>query len=374
MRVIDRPKSDALLPEKEAARKIPEKNSIKVVKPTLIFFVQALILFGVIVVASGFGSAPISLAHIAAILVHLLYFIPVPHIWTHIEEVIILQIRLPRVLGAGLVGASLAMSGVLFQGLFRNPLADPYIIGASSGAGLGATIGFVFPVGISFLGFGSVAILAFFGALSCVFIAYFLARVGGRVPVVNLLLAGVVVTAIATALQTFALTMGDRLQLHILFLFTWLAGGIQVASWEQLGFVAVLVLFGTLIAFALSHSVDVLALGDDQATLLGINVERQKILMIIAASLLTASAVAISGLIGFVGLVVPHTMRMILGPRSRILFPASALAGAIFLILADMLARIVLAPAVMPVGVVTALIGGPFFLYLLRVNGDTHRW
>jgi iron complex transport system permease protein len=288
---------------------------------------------------------------------------------------IIWQVRMPVVLGAAFVGAALAVAGVLFQGMLRNPLADPFLIGTSSGAALGAAIAFVLPLDTVYGSFFSLTpVLAFIGAMLTVLLVYAIARSDGHTPVVTLLLAGVVINAVLVACQTLILTLSPHAQFGLEALFNWLSGGVSVASWPPIIIVGTITLAGIVCALMLAGVLDAFALGEESAAHLGLNVERRKIVIIALGSLLTAAAVSISGLIGFVGLVTPHAMRLILGPRHRLLLPASALGGAIFLTLADLLARVVIAPSVLPVGVFTALVGAPFFLFLLRRSKRDYRW
>ena len=295
--------------------------------------------------------------------------------WDPADALIVWQVRMPAVMGAALVGAALAVAGVLFQGMLRNPLADPFLIGTSSGAALGATIAFVLPFDTVYgLYFPLTPLLAFVGAMLTVLLVYSIARSDGHTPVVTLLLAGVVVNAVLVAMQTLILTLSPHSSFGIQALFNWLSGGIAVTSWPPIIVVAIIVLVGIAYSCTLASVLDVFALGEEGAAHLGFHVERRKLLIVIVASLLTAAAVSISGLIGFVGLVTPHAMRLLLGPRHRLLLPASALAGAIFLTLSDLLARVLIAPAVLPVGIFTALVGAPFFLFLLRSNKREYRW
>ena len=286
--------------------------------------------------------------------------------WQPTEETIVFQVRLPRVLGGALVGAALSTAGVLFQGLLRNPMADPYIIGTASGAAFGATLAMLLPLSVVFYGFGLVPIAAFLGALAAVLIVYRLARFGGKAPIVSMLLAGFVVSSFLVAIVMLLLTMSDRLGLRLQQVFSFLMGGISVTYWQQIAIISPLVVIGIVGAQLFAGHLNAFSVGEEGAAYLGINVEREKILILGIGSLLTACAVSIGGLIGFVGLIIPHAMRLILGPNHRLLLPASALAGASFLMLSDLLARTLLSPAEIPVGVLTAIIGAPFFIYLLR--------
>lgn len=329
-----------------------------------------------IVCAAAIGSVPISPLHTAAILVNATHLVHIHPTWPASDETILLQLRFPRVLGAALVGAALGVSGTLFQGLLRNPLADPLLLGTSSGAALGATIAFAIPAlfAAEWMGFGLVAVFAFAGALVSVALVYRLASRGGRAPVVTLLLAGVAVSAVLTAVQTLLITINATLSMRLVSLYVWIAGGINVDSWSQVAVVCVLTLLGTAVALLLAPALDAFALGEEMASYLGLNVERYKLLIVAVASLLVAAAVSISGLVGFVGLVSPHLCRITLGPRHRLLIPASALVGALFVVITDLLARVALAPNELPLGVVTALVGGPFFLSLLRHAGNRYGW
>lgn len=292
--------------------------------------------------------------------------------WRVVEETIIFQIRLPRVIGGALIGAALATAGVLFQGLLRNPLADPYVIGTSAGAALGATLAMMLPINLAFLGFGFVPVAAFVGALAAVTLVYNLARIGGRTSVISMLLAGFVVSALLAAIITFIMSFSDRLGLNLRSIFSFLMGHVSVTNWEQIAVITPLVIGGVIGARFLALPLNALSLGEEGAAYVGIEVEQSKRFILALGSLLTAAAVSISGLIGFVGLVMPHAVRLILGPDHRRLLPTSALAGAIFVVVADLLARTILAPAEIPIGVITALIGAPFFLFLLRRRGKEY--
>jgi iron complex transport system permease protein len=322
------------------------------------------------------GTVAISpLTTLAVVLRHLGLWRGAPF-WPATDELILMQVRIPRALGAALVGAALGVAGTLFQGLLRNPLADPLLLGTSSGAALGAVVALVLTsaVTVEWLGFSLVALLAFAGALLAVALVYGLATRGGRTPVVTLLLAGVVVSALLTAAQTLLIVLETTLQQHFGMLYFWFSGAVSVESWTQLGIVAALLAVGMLAALWLAPTLDAFALGEEMAGHLGVRVEQRKLFIVGAAALLVAASVTIGGLVGFVGLLAPHTCRLLLGPRSRPLVLASALGGAVFVTLADLLARTVVAPTELPLGVITAFVGGPFFLWLLRSAGQRYRW
>jgi iron complex transport system permease protein len=273
---------------------------------------------------------------------------------------IIRELRLPRVLGAALVGGALAAAGALLQGMLRNPLADPFVTGTSAGASLGAVLAVAF-------GFepALVPLAAFGGAIAAIALVWRLARLGGRTTVLTVLLAGVVLTSFAGALVTAILVSSDRLALRLRAVLGWLQGGISVISWDELAVAAVVVAVGMIGALLLAPRIDAYAFGEETAAALGVDLDRTTAAVLATTALLTGAAVAIAGLIGFVGLVVPHALRFLLGATHRRLIVASIPAGAIALVLADLGARTALAPAELPVGVITGLVGAPFFLALL---------
>jgi iron complex transport system permease protein len=336
----------------------------------------ALLLAGAVVLAASIGAVPIAPTTTLAVLLNATHLFHFSRTWPLSDEVILLQLRLPRVAGAAIVGAALAGAGTLFQGLLRNPLADPFLLGTSAGAALGATVAFVVPalfIG-SWLGFSLVAVCAFIGALLSAALVYAIATRRGQTPVITLLLAGVAVSAILTAGQTLLLALHERAGFQLLGFYYWLAGSIDVQTWAQIGVLLPLVLAGLAAALLVAPTLDAFALGEEMAAHLGLPVERVKLAVAGLAALLVAAAVSISGLVGFVGLVAPHICRIALGPRHRLLIPAAALVGAIFVVLADLAARTLAAPSELPLGVITALAGGPFFLYLLRAAGRAYRW
>jgi ABC-type Fe3+-siderophore transport system permease subunit len=275
---------------------------------------------------------------------------------------IIRDLRLPRVLAAALVGGALAVAGTLLQGLFRNPLADPYVTGTSAGAALGA-------VGVIALGSDLAATLvplaAFAGALISALAVWQLARLGGRTTVLTVLLAGIILTSFAGALVTLLLFASDRLSLRLRAVLDILSGGVAVRATSELVVAAIVVALGVGLAIILGRRIDAFVFGEETAATLGVDPERTTIAVIGAAALLTGAAVALAGLVGFVGLVVPHALRPIVGATHRTLAIASFLAGASVLVLADLGARSIFAPGELPVGVLTGLLGAPFFLLLL---------
>ena len=331
----------------------------------LVLLVLMAVLLLCLLAGVAFGAVSISPLNIVKMTLVKVLPIDLTVTWQPTDETILFQIRLPRVIAGALVGAALASAGVLFQGLLRNPMADPYIIGTSAGAAVGATIAMMLPVSVALLGFGLVPIAAFLGALGAVLLVYNLARVGGKTPVVSMLLAGFAVSAMLTAVMFFMVTLSGRTEmLHNVY--TFLLGSISVSGWRKVAVVAPLVVGGIVAARFFATRLNAFALGEEGAAYLGIDVERDKLLVLALGSLLTAAAVSISGLVGFVGLVVPHAMRLLFGPDHRLLLPTAALFGAAFIVLADLLARTMLAPREVPLGIITALIGAPFFVYLLR--------
>jgi iron complex transport system permease protein len=336
-------------------------NRHTVVLMTLVGFLALSMLTATIL-----GKVGMPLADIAKMFLNKLAVFDFEPTWRTVDETILFQVRLPRVVGGALVGGALATAGVLFQGLFRNPMADPYIIGTSAGAALGATIAMMLPVGLAFLGFGLVPILAFVGALLTVLLVYRLARVGGKTPIVSMLLAGFVISGMLTALMFLLITLSEDLHPRIQSVYMFLMGGVSVSGWQQLAVIAPLVVGGIVAARLLAFRLNAFSLGEEGAAYVGIEVERDKMVILALGSALTAAAVSISGLIGFVGLVVPHAVRLVVGPEHRLLIPASAAVGAAFVVIADLVARTIISSGELPVGIITALIGAPFFIYLLR--------
>src|SRR5271165_6593052 len=275
----------------------------------------------------------------------------------------IFGLRAARTLMASIAGAGLSVAGVVFQSLLRNPLAEPYVLGVTAGAGLGAALAIA--AGITVFGLWTVPGMAFAGALGTILLVQALARTpSGSVPVETMLLAGITVSAVLNSLLMFVVSIAPSEKLHGVV--WWLLGNLQVVDWRLLEIVAVVVCAGLSVAVLWARDLNLMALGDEPAAHLGLNVARSRHLFFVVASLVTGATVASCGIIGFVGLIVPHAARLIVGPDHRRLVPAAALAGAAFLVLADCLARSLLPQGEIPIGVVTALCGGPLFLVLLR--------
>ena len=309
------------------------------------------------------GSVGIPIGDVVKILVSRLPFVSIEADWPSTWETILWQLRWPRVVLAGIVGGALATCGAAYQGLFKNPLADPYLIGVASGAGLGATIVLVSGVPLFVVGISVLPAAAFAGGMVAVVMAYIIARQASGTALTTLILAGVAIASLAGAVTSLLMIRSDP---DIRPVLSWLLGGFISARWSHSAFVLAYLLPAALTFAAYGRILNVLQLDEDHAAQLGVSVERAKLLLVVSATLGTAAAVSFSGLIGFVGLVAPHVVRLAWGGDYRFLLPMSALVGAGFLILADLVARTIVTPAELPVGIVTAFCGAPFFLYLLR--------
>jgi len=282
------------------------------------------------------------------------------------QEAILWELRMPRVVLGGIVGSMLAVAGGAYQGSFRNPLADPYLLGAAAGAGLGATIAIVYGPSVAAIPIDPLPLFAFIGGVGGVAATYAIGYSvrAGRTPV-TLILAGVAVAAFLTAVQTY---LQQRNAETLREVYGWILGRLSTVGWGEVWLVLPYVLLSTIVILLGARRLDVLSVGDDEATTLGVEPSRVRLVMVLAATLGTAAAVAVSGLIGFVGIIVPHMVRMVFGSSYRVVIPLSIVFGAAFLILADLLARTVTAPAEIPIGVVTAFFGAPFFAIVLRTS------
>jgi iron complex transport system permease protein len=329
------------------------------------------LLLAALVLSAGVGPVGIPPGTVMKMLLNQLPIFDFSQSWPESYHTILFQIRLPNAVLIALTGMALSGSGAAYQGLFRNPLADPYIIGVAAGAGLGAVLAMAARWPSSLLGLLAVPAAAFVGAVATVAVVYNLARVGRTTPVTTLILAGVAVSAFASALTSLMMLVSTQ-QLHRAV--SWLLGGFALGGWQPVLALLPYLLVGLGALFILSRPLNVLQFGDEQAEQLGLNVERYKLLLVLAASMVAAAAVSFSGIIGFVGLVVPHLTRLLWGPDHRRLVPYATFLGGTVLLASDMVARTVMAPRDLPVGIVTAVLGAPFFLYLLRRAKQTRFW
>ncbi len=328
-------------------------------RPIRPFVVGAVVGLCILVVAGLLlGTVSLPLIDTVAVLGHRLLGLPAGT-WAASTETIVMELRLPRVLGAMVVGAGLGISGAVLQGLLRNPLADPYVLGTASGAALGAAVGVLLPVNALLLGFGVTGALAFIGALAAVALVVRLAGAGTDSRASVLLVGYAVGSVLAAGLALAMYLSGDDLRRIVAFLL----GSFADVTWSQVAIALPVILVATSLILSRSRSLDAMLLGDDAAAHLGVDVRRERRILLTLSALVTATGVAMAGLIGFVGLVVPHVVRLVAGPSARAVLPLSALVGAVFLVGADLIARI---PGELPVGIVTALVGVPVFLVLLR--------
>jgi iron complex transport system permease protein len=329
-------------------------------RPVVLAIAGLVLLVVMLVAGVAAGTVAIAPGDTIAILAHRILGLNVPRTWSAADETIVMDLRLPRVLTAMTVGVGLAVAGATFQGLLRNPLADPYVLGTASGAALGAAIAVLLPVRTLILEFGLLNVLAFVGALVAVFVVYRLSRIGGSGQMTSLLLTGYAVGSLLAAGLAMAMYLSGA---GLRQIFAYLLGGFDASSWDRLAGAAPLVFGASILIGLRARSLNGLLLGEEAAAHLGVDVKRERVILLGLASLATAASVAVSGLIGFVGLVAPHVVRLLVGPNARLVLPLAALLGASLMVGADLVARLF---GEIPVGVVTAVIGAPFFLVLLR--------
>lgn len=333
-------------------------------KRIVVIIVLAVLLAGTAIFAMTQGSISIPVSHVFRILIGDSAELKESHIY------IVLQVRLPRILLACMVGACLASIGAAFQAVFRNPMADPYIMGVSSGAAFGATVGLVLGFGVSLWGYSVVSSMAFLSSLASVALVYALAQYRGRITTTSILLAGVVVSYVLSAIISMLMILHDDKVAAIL---SWTMGSFNAASWSEIKLMLIPFLLGMTYFLVIPRELNALSLSEEEALSLGVNVQRTKKIVLLASSAIAAFAVSVSGIIGFVGLVVPHVFRMIVGSNHKILVPTSILGGALFLLLSDTIARSFVLGFEPPVGIITSLIGGPFFLFLLQKHKRSTR-
>ncbi|WP_330404499.1 FecCD family ABC transporter permease, partial [Vallitalea okinawensis] len=352
-------------PQKEDNWIIRGKMKLKSkISMTMAFILMLIALFIVILISATVGSADLSTIDSFKIMMS---EIPIIGDLIHMDIeskyiTIVMNIRLPRILLATIVGTGLAAVGCVFQGIFKNPMADPYVLGVSSGAAFGATIGLIF----SYLGLINHTIiinaLAFGGALITMFVVYNIARIGSKVPTVTLLLAGIAMSFfLQSCISILMIFNRDQIE-DIVY---WTMGSVSTASWQEVFILAPIILVGVFVIYAFSRELNTMLLGEEHAKNLGVEIESVKKILLGISSFLIAAIVSVSGIIGFVGLIVPHAIRMLVGPNHKVLIPFSVVAGGIFLVICDSLARTIANPMEIPVGAVTAVFGAPYFLYLL---------
>lgn len=334
-------------------------------KTLIVFVVLALFLFFSIILGVSFGSTTIAPFNVAQIIASKLLpnnLVNVANL-NEVEVTVVWLIRVPRVLVAAFVGAGLAIAGAQMQGLFKNPLASPDIVGTSAGASFGAVVAIA--LGLATRSLFYLPLLAFLGALASLFAVYTIATNRGKTPVATLLLSGVALSALIGAATSFVISLkfvSYQIAQEIVF---WLMGGLDNRTWQHVFLIAPFVCIGIVTALVYMRELDLMLLGEEAASSLGVEVEHTKRIVLTSAALMTGAAVAVSGIVGFVGLIIPHIVRLLLGPAHRRLIPASALMGATFLIFADLLARTITSPEEIRLGIVTAAFGAPFFLYLI---------
>ena len=315
-----------------------------------------------IYVCTVMGAASVSLEEVNRILLHEVFRAPVSMEGISQGTIAIVRdVRLPRVLLGFLTGAALAVCGASYQGIFKNPMADPYILGISSGAALGASIGIVLHFSGSLAGLSGTTLLAFAGALLTVFLVYTISRSGKKVPISSLLLSGIAVNQSLSAFMSLIMLFNQQSMDQIMF---WTMGSLNGKGWNQILTILPYVIVGIVLLMTSARELDIMLLGEDTAVPLGVNVEFVKKKVLIVSSIVTAAVVSATGIIGFVGLLVPHVVRLFTGPKHRVLMPVSLIFGGTFLILCDTAARSLITQEI-PVGIITAACGGPFFLYLL---------
>lgn len=334
----------------------------KIVKYTIILLI---ILIALIVLSSAIGAANLSikltLKTLGSIIPGVKNLIDASDISPQ-DIKVIFDIRLPRIFMAIIVGIALSSSGVIFQGVFRNPMADPYIIGVSAGAAFGATIGLLFAGNIKLISLSTTSIFAFLGAIGTTFLIYNISKIKGKISVLTLLLSGVALSSLLTSIISFIMIYRTQDLAKVYF---WIMGGLSNSSWTNFMTVMPVIVIIMAASSFFMRDLNVMSLGDERANQLGVQTEKLKQVLLILASIMTAAAVSVSGIIGFIGLITPHIMRMIVGPDHKILYPTAAISGGIVLLLSDTIARIILSPREIPVGIITSIIGVPFFIYLL---------
>ncbi|WP_400163116.1 FecCD family ABC transporter permease [Brevibacillus sp. TJ4] len=335
--------------------------------------VGGIILLFSTIASISMGSANLPLSQVWMIILHQIPFVGdwVPVTWADSAEQIVMKVRFPRVILAILVGACLALAGAGFQGVLRNPLADPYTMGVASGAAVGAAFLILFGLQFAFFGEWGIPIVAFVTGCCSLWIVLGLARTEGVLHTERLILSGVVVQAFLGSFVSLMVSLSDKVVNEIVF---WLMGSLSFRGWSYSYVLVPYLLVGFLILVSYARSLNLFALGERQAAHMGVQVDRTKLIVLLVSTLLTAAAVSIAGIVGFVGLVVPHLVRLLVGPDYRILLPVATVMGGVYVLWADTLARMLLSPTELPLGVITAFLGAPFFAYLLKRNKRNREW
>lgn len=329
-----------------------------------ILIVLTMVLFLSCIVGITLGTASVTISNSLKLVLHQT---PIIGEFVGIDDIsknhqsIVKNIRLPRIILSVLVGASLSISGTTFQGLFKNPMADPFVIGISSGAALGATLAIVFKI-------NAISIFAFLGALGATFLVYNLAKVKSKIPVTTLLLSGIAIGQFLTAIMSFLMVIFSNDLNKIIF---WTLGSFATKGWAEVRILLIPALMAWSLLYYFAKDLNIMLLGEESAQHLGIKVEKTKVILLLINSFVVAIVVSVSGIIGFVGLIIPHIARLYVGPDHRILIPVAGITGGIFMLFVDTIARTIISPMEVPVGIITALFGGPFFIYLLRKKKST---
>jgi len=334
----------------------------------IILILSIIFLIVLMVLSATIGVADISFMEAMRIMFSKIPFvgglIPINDIdYSHI--MIVLNLRFPRIILAALVGAGLSVVGAALQGMFKNPMADPYVLGISSGASFGATIAIVVGLEYTFLGIGITTVFAFIGSIATIICVYSVSRVGSKLPATTLLLSGIAISFMLSSLVSIIMIFNRNQVERIVF---WIMGSVSAASWRQIALLFPVVVGGVAVIMAFSRDLNVMLTGEETAKSLGVEVERVKKYLMLVCSILVAACVSVSGVIGFVGLVIPHTVRLIAGSDHRGVLPFSVVGGAVFMVVCDTIARNAVPPVEIPVGSITSIIGAPYFIYLLYKN------
>jgi len=332
-------------------------------KNKLFFILLTVIMIGIFSVSLSLGAAKVGIKDI----VNIIYgkISGNENIFSYLEDstvYIIWNIRFPRIIVSLFIGGMLSIAGVTYQGILKNPMADPFVLGISSGAALGATIGIISKISFNILGLNFISIMAFAGALLVIFIVYNIARIKNEIPVTTLLLSGIAMSQFLTAILSTIMMLNDR---DLNKIFFWTMGSLSGKGWESIMNILPYAGLGMIILMYYAKDMDILLLGDESAKNLGVEADRVKKIILVTASVITAASVSVSGIIGFVGLIVPHIVRMFIGPKHIKLLPLSFVTGGGLMVICDTIARSIIAQEI-PVGIITAILGGPFFIYILK--------